>query len=205
MNDRRPVLTEDHGDLLISAAGKTLAAALIRGDISYPDPTGIGHPLSSPGASFVTYEHRGALVGCIGSLERELPLVVDVSRNALLAAFADPRTEGIAAVPLDETSMKIAVLEEPETLEAPDFESLTRAVRPGEDGLIVESGDRRATLLPAVWEKIGSVVEFLDVLWAKAELPPRIYGPELRVRRYATVEFAHPDVGALVRESLASI
>jgi AmmeMemoRadiSam system protein A len=197
-------LTEEHGNLLISAAGKSLASALIHQKISYPDLSEADLLLSSPGASFVTYEHKESLVGCIGSIDRELPLVLDVCRNAILAAFADPRTPGITAVPLGETTMKIAVLSEPEPLEFSDFDELVAAVSPGKDGLIIESGERRATLLPAVWDKVGSVEEFLDVLWLKAGLDKRTVDSATKLSRYATVDFVHPNVDMLVRNSLAS-
>ncbi len=198
-------LTEHEGRCLISAAGKALATALRGERLSYPGLDDVDRRLADPGASFVTYEHRGSLVGCLGTLDKELPLIHDVCRNAVLAAFADPRTPGITAVPLDETTMKISVLSEPTPLAVSDFDELVEAVSSRKYGVILESGDRRSTLLPAVWEKVDSVEEFLDILWAKAGLPKRVFDAGTRVKRYETVEFFHPNVGALLEEHLAAI
>ena len=196
---QNPELDERRGHLLLLSAAKTLAAVLFDNEIVYPDPSAFDSPLSLPGASFVTYEHKGSLVGCIGSIKRELPLVVDAARNALLAAFADPRTPGLTAVPLDGTSLKISVLSEAVGIEASSFDDVIAAVRPGVDGLIVEYKGRRATLLPAVWEKIDSVEDFLDVLWKKAGLQPRYFDTGFVVSRYETTEFCEPDLSRLIR------
>jgi AMMECR1 domain-containing protein len=63
-------------------------------------------------------------------------------------------------------------------------------VRPGLDGLLVEAGAYRATLLPSVWEKVPEPDRFLDVLWHKAGLRPRDWMPGTKVRRYTTEELA---------------
>ncbi len=196
-----PALDAEAGSALLRVVGRSLAEFLSRGERFYPDPEDYGEPLAEPGASFVTYEWRDALVGCIGTLEPELPLVHDVSRNAVLAGFADPRTSGLAAVPLHETSVKVAVLSPAVSVLARSHEELESVVVAGVDGLILEDRGVRATLLPSVWEKVGSVQEFLEALWKKAGLRYGDFGPTTVVRRYRTREFSHENVASLIRES----
>ena len=52
-------------------------------------------------------------------------------------------------------------------------------MRPGVDGLIVRSGGRTGTLLPAVWEHIPDVADFWEQLLAKAGLPAGYWDDEL--------------------------
>jgi AMMECR1 domain-containing protein len=54
-------------------------------------PVGTLAELAEPGATFVTLTQRGQLRGCIGSLEAQRPLAIDVAENAIAAAFRDPR------------------------------------------------------------------------------------------------------------------
>ncbi len=196
-----PAVDAEAGSTLLRVVGRSLAEFLSRGNRFYPDPEAYGEALAQPGASFVTYEWRDALVGCIGSLEPELPLVHDVSRNAVLAGFADPRTSGLTAVPLHETSVKVAVLSPAAPVMARSLEELESVVVAGVDGLILEERGVRATLLPSVWEKVGSVQEFLEALWKKAGLRYGDFGPATVVRRYRTTEFLHDDVASLIRQS----
>src|SRR5262249_44955146 len=117
------------------------------------------------------------------------PLVADVAHNALAAAFADPRLPAVTAGDYAVMSIKISVLSQPELVLAESYRDVLASVRPGVDGLLLEAGRVRSTLLPSVWPKVRDPGEFLDVLWRKAGLSPRVWRPGTTVSRYTTQEF----------------
>jgi AmmeMemoRadiSam system protein A len=119
-------------------------------------------------------------------------LALDVAHNALAAAFADPRLPAVTRDDYARMSIKVSVLSRPEPMAVASYEELLAEVRPGLDGLLLESGPYRSTLLPSVWPKIRSAEEFLDVLWRKAGLPKGAWPPGTRVSRYTTEEFGDP-------------
>ncbi len=69
---------------------------------------------------------------------------------------------------------------------------MLNAVRPNVDGLVLEAGQHRATLLPSVWPKVRDEAEFLEIVWRKAGLTPGTWPTGIQVSRYTTEEFCDP-------------
>ncbi len=176
------------GDLaLLLDIAEAAIGARVRGKRA-PRPDAPAH-LQRPGAAFVTVRRTsGDLLGCIGSLEARRPLAEDVAANALAAAFADPRFSGVTAADLADAELHVSVLTPTEPMDVRSRDELRAAVRPGIDGLLIESAGHRGTFLPSVWEQLGDVDTFLDHLWSKAGLRPGTWPHDLRVWRYGTVE-----------------
>jgi hypothetical protein len=151
-----------------------------------------GAGLRVPGATFVTLERDGRLLGCVGSLEARRPLGIDIAGNALAAAFDDPRVPPVTVADFAEMHVKVSRLDPSELVPARSHDELRAVVRPGVDGITVSAGPRRATLLPSVWAHVRDAGEFLDVLWAKAGLTPRTWPDGIAVARYTTVEAHDP-------------
>jgi AmmeMemoRadiSam system protein A len=173
---------------LTDLALEAVANALRTGRRRLPDPRDLPSDLARPGATFVTLERGGALLGCIGSLTHDQPLGVNAARNAIAAAFDDPRLPPISAADYREMDVKVSVLSSPRPLAVESHATLVAALRPGVDGVIVELGKNRATFLPAVWAKLSEPVAFLDALWDKAGLRPGVWDAHLRVSTYTTEE-----------------
>lgn len=175
-------LTPDELDLLGELAAAAVTSA-VRGltPVAPPPPSG---PLGELGSAFVTVRHEGVLRGCIGGLEPERPLVDEVVVRAVAAARRDPRFAPLQPEELAAVEVEVSVLSTPETLVVAGHTELVEVVRPGVDGLIVVAHRRRATLLPSVWEQLPDPVEFLEVLWRKAGLPPGHWPAGLVVQRY---------------------
>ena len=57
-------------------------------------------------------------------------------------------------------------------------------IRPGVHGVTLIEGNRRATLLPAVWESVREPGEFLTHLKRKAGLPVDYWSKTIRAERY---------------------
>jgi AmmeMemoRadiSam system protein A len=128
--------------------------------------------LREHGASFVTLtDSDGELRGCIGTVEAYTPLAHDVQRNAVGSALRDPRFFPVRPQELPGLQIELSILTKPQPLVYDGPDDLLAKIRPGIDGIILEKGFRRATLLPSVWTKIPDPVKFLSALCLKAGLP----------------------------------
>jgi len=96
--------------------------------------------LRQPGASFVTLTRRGQLRGCIGALEPQQPLALDVRDHAIAAALQDYRFPPVQPSELEDIRIEVSVLTLPQDLEYETPQDLLRALRPGVDGVILMDG-----------------------------------------------------------------
>jgi AmmeMemoRadiSam system protein A len=187
-----PQASEVHerGASLLAIARGAIAAAL--GEVGPSCESAAW--LEEKGASFVTLMQRGQLRGCVGSLSAERALRRDVERNARAAAFRDPRFAPLSHSEYSETLIEVSLLS---PLEPIAFESESHALaqlRPGVDGLVLESGRRRSTFLPQVWEQLPEPLAFLAQLKHKAGLPPGFWVPDLKLSRYTVSKWREADL-----------
>ncbi|MBT8227669.1 MAG: AmmeMemoRadiSam system protein A [Dactylosporangium sp.] len=183
-----PELTPNQGAALVALAAHVVAARLLDQPFQPAEPA--ESALRTVGSSFVTLERAGALRGCVGALEPTRPLYLDVARNAL-RAMADPRLPAVAADEWCALDVSVSVLSESQPIPASGIEELASALRPGVDGVILTDGRRRATFLPAVWQRMPSARQFVAALllkggWSRAD------GPELMAWRYVATEVHSP-------------
>jgi AmmeMemoRadiSam system protein A len=142
------------------------------------------------GASFVTLRIDGELRGCIGSIDARRALGEDVARNALAAAYRDPRFPPVSTDELPVLQVEVSVLSpRVPMLAASEAEALAQ-LRPGIDGLAFEYGSLSATFLPQVWESLSAPDAFLEQLRKKAGLPGRFWHPDVRLSRYTVEKYA---------------
>jgi AmmeMemoRadiSam system protein B/AmmeMemoRadiSam system protein A len=145
--------------------------------------------LQQAGATFVSLSRNGALRGCIGSLEAARPVAMDVAGNALAAAFRDPRFPAVTREEWPQCRVEVSLLSAPRPVHFADEADLLECLRPGEDGLILECGGRRATFLPQVWESIPDKGQFMRELARKAGLPADARLARCRIQRYRVVKW----------------
>lgn len=182
--------TADERILLLRLAGDSIRHGLRHGRALTVDPATYPPHLAEARACFVTLHRNGRLRGCIGHLQARQPLVADVAENAWSAAFADPRFAPLGDAELDTLDIGISVLGVPETVEFSDEQDLLAQLRPGIDGLILQSPTGHAgTFLPPVWESLPQPHEFLAHLKQKAGLPRNYDVRRLQVWRYTTESF----------------
>lgn len=137
-------------------------------------------------ATFVTLRKvDGELRGCIGTCQALRPLAEDVVHNAHAAAFMDPRFPPLSRSELEGLQIHISLLTIPEEMSFSSEEDFLAQVRPGVDGLLLEEKGRKGTLLPAVWEALPEVGQFVRQLKLKAGLPADHWSKNVRVSRYA--------------------
>ncbi len=146
--------------------------------------------LSSCIASFVTLRRHGELRGCVGGLEADAVLRLDLPRHARAAAFEDPRFPPSQIEELEGLRIEVSLLTPAETIAANSEADVLAALRPGVDGVILTAGARRATFLPQVWQQIASATEFLRQLKLKAGLHPDAWSAQFRVARYTAEKWA---------------
>ena len=143
------------------------------------------HPeLNKNGATFVTLTQNGKLRGCIGSLQAYRTLVIDVTENAIAAAFRDPRFAPVKEDELPGTKLEVSLLDQAEPMSFNDEADATGQLRPGIDGLILSCGTHRATFLPQVWESLPDPVQFMAQLKLKAGLPSTFWDEKISLARY---------------------
>ncbi len=123
--------------------------------------------LLQPMGAYVTYEHEGALRGCLGRLQGDRPAYLNVQYAALAAALGDPRFPPISSAELEELTIEITLLQPMRPIES------ARDIQIGSDGVLMEVGeDGRAVFLPQVpieegWDLEATLVN----LCRKAGLP----------------------------------
>jgi len=146
--------------------------------------------LQEDGASFVTITKAGNLRGCIGTLEAYQALALDVQEHAVAAALEDYRFPSLTPRELDEISIEISRLTQPEVFEYQSTDELLQGLRPGIDGVILKDGYRRATFLPQVWKNLPDPADFLSQLCMKMGSSPNLWHKRLlEVKTYQVEEF----------------
>jgi len=167
-------LNQKERSILFELAREAITRA-VRGE---PEPevneSTLPQRLRQQGASFVTLRGPGdKLRGCIGSIEAHTSLAQDVQRNAVGSAMRDPRFPPVTPRELESLQIELSILTPPQALDFSGPNDLLAKLRPGVDGVLIEKGWHRATLLPSVWETIPDPVEFLGILCRKAGLSER--------------------------------
>jgi len=185
-------LYERGSDVSLGQAGSTLLAiarAAIESRLFGAAATSEAPWLAQTGATFVTLTREGALRGCIGSLEAARPLGTDVAENAVAAAFRDPRFPPMTAAEWPNVRVEVSLLSTPKPMRFADEADLLGQLQPGEDGVILEFGGRRATYLPQVWESIPDKRQFLRDLARKAGLPDDVRFARCKISRYRVTKW----------------
>jgi uncharacterized protein len=176
------VFTPDEQNRLLQIARRALEARVRRTDAPAPEGRGV---LDRPSGAFVSIHHRGALRGCLGRLEADMPLCQTVAHLGAVVADSDPRFDPVDASELAEIDIEISVLT-PES-EVSSIEEITI----GRHGLIVTDGFRRGLLLPQVAVEHGWDREtFLDHASMKAGLRPDAWRRGARIEVFEALVFS---------------
>jgi len=168
-------ITKEQGQRLIQVARRTIASKL--GTLDDPDKVIPDNDLADPGfqekrGTFVTLKTKGQLRGCMGCLTPSETILEGIQRNAINAAFNDPRFPALTLIELDQAEIDISILTSPRELEYLKGSDLLEKLRPTIDGVIINKGLARATFLPQVWEQLPRTEDFLAHLCRKAGLSP---------------------------------
>lgn len=163
------MLTLEEGRRAVRLAREALTAYVNRKEIINPhDLPGVFNEMRGV---FVTLEKNGELRGCIGYPRAVLPLGRAIVDSAINAGTRDPRFPRVRPEELDEITVEVTVLTEPQVIDC-DKRSLPERVQIGRHGLIVTRGMYSGLLLPQVATEYGfDSVDFLCQTCLKAGLP----------------------------------
>jgi AmmeMemoRadiSam system protein A len=186
--------SEDQGGLLVKLARKTIQDKLgCEGVKSGSEDllSALDHDcFKLHCGTFVTLKIKGQLRGCIGNLTPTETVLEGVKRNAVNAAFHDPRFSPLSRDELDRTEIEVSILTKPRPLAYSDGQDLINKLRVNVDGVIIRKGHASATFLPQVWEQLPVPQDFLSHLCMKAGLPSDAWhGSDLEVLTYQVQYF----------------
>jgi AmmeMemoRadiSam system protein A len=129
---------------------------------------------------FVSIKKHGALRGCIGTIGPTTDCVEsEIIENAVNAAVEDPRFPPVTEDELEDLTISVDLLSEPEKI------GNTRQLDPTEYGVIVSKGIRRGLLLPNL-EGVDSVEKQLEIACQKAGIDS---GEEFEIERFRVERF----------------
>lgn len=176
-------------DTLLRVAAEAIDHGLARQTSPTLDPDAFPPRLAEPRGVFVTLRDAAAqLRGCLGHVEGAEPLIVGVAECAFGAAFRDPRFPPLAPAERPGLAVKISVLTPLEPLAFDDEADIPARLEPGIDGVLIDAGDRRGTLLPAVWPQIPDPEAFWLAVKGKAGLEGEALPAGAAVYRYTAEE-----------------
>lgn len=179
----------EKGEILLEIARESVRHAVL----GTPETERDDAWLWRPGATFVTLRARGALRGCLGSLEARLPLIQDLRSNARAVTSRDPRFPPLTADELSETSVEVSLLSPLEPVACGSEEDAVDRLARGRDGWVLTWRDHTGTFLPQVWESLPEPRDFLCRLKEKAGLAADFWHPEIRLWRYSVAKWAEAD------------
>jgi AmmeMemoRadiSam system protein A len=151
--------------------------------------------LQRKSAAFVTLRKGPHLHGCIGTTEAARPLAAAVARNAVLAAFEDPRSRPLRYPELGDVRIEVSVLEEPRPLPFASEADAISKLEPYVDGVVLSFGRFHGVFLPQVWRSIPDPRAFLSALGEKAGLPPGFWDPRIELSRFGVEKVCEAGYG----------
>jgi MEMO1 family protein len=158
------------GQILVKLARQTIEERLDKRSIKVDPNAMTDSVFNQKRGTFVTLTIDKQLRGCIGNLDSKDSIVDGIERNAVNAAFRDPRFPPLKAGELDRVDIEVSILTEPQPLKYRDSEDLLSKLRVNVDGVILRKGSASATFLPQVWAQLPQPETFLSHLCTKAGL-----------------------------------
>jgi AmmeMemoRadiSam system protein B/AmmeMemoRadiSam system protein A len=171
LNEKK-ILDEKQQGQLLDTARKSIEHGLKKHSPIKINPADFSGILCETRATFVTLKINNQLRGCIGTTEAVQTLVSSIAANAFSAAFRDPRFKPLSAEEYKNIELSISVLTPQLPVSFETESELIAQIIPGTDGLTILKGSKKATFLPAVWESLPKVEDFLAQLKLKAGIKP---------------------------------
>jgi len=170
-------MTEEHP--LVQLARRTIEKFVRDGEVISP-PSDLTPEMKQRAGVFVSLHKKGALRGCIGTIEPAQPNVAqEIIHNAINAATRDPRFPPVRPDEFADLEISTDVLSEPEMISSLD------ELDPVRYGVIVEKGYRRGLLLPNL-EGVDTVEEQIDIALRKAWINK---DEEYEIQRFEVVRY----------------
>lgn len=183
-------LSLSDGVFLVKLARRAVYEKIVN-NIELKPPEDTPKHLFRPGMTFTTIEKilpRGETVlrGCIGFLQPVYSLVESTIKSAIEAALSDPRFPPLDRSELNSVIFEVTVLSTPIEIIVEDRWMVFSEIVIGRDGLIIEKGFYKGTLLPVVpVEYCWDTETFLAETCLKAGLKPDCWlDNSIKIYRY---------------------
>ena len=135
----------------------------------------------------------------MGSLVPDSSVVAGVIDHARAAAFQDTRFAPLQREELPHLAVEVSLLSPLRPLPCAEEGDLLRQLRPGVDGLLLESGGSRAVFLPQVWAELPEPRAFVAALKRKAGWTAAFWSPRIQVWTFTVEAWREEPPPALVR------
>lgn len=130
--------------------------------------------------AFVSLYKEGELRGCIGTVEPlEKHIGEEIIKNAMEAAFFDPRFLPVEKEELEQLTISVDILKQKEPVES------IKELDPQKYGVVVEHEGRRGLLLPDL-EGVDTPAKQLDIAAKKAGI---MEGEKMSVYRFEVLRY----------------
>lgn len=190
------MLSEADGRFLVRLA-RAAIETWIKGKGTVPASEKYPVALGQKAGIFVSIHKRTGLpagqlelAGCIGLPYPVKPLVEGVI-EAATAACQDSRFARLKPEDLPKLKIEVSVLSEPEEIKVAKPKDYLKAIKPGQDGLIIRKGVMGGLFLPVVWEQFPKPEDFLAQLCFKAGLLADAWlDPSAKIYRFRTQVFS---------------
>ena len=185
------ILSKKHRRNMLNVARQATSSFLRKGKPPDIALKSFDIPLRTHMPSFVTFQSKGRLRGCIGSLKPVQPLAKDVAINAIKAATGDRRFKPVQKISeLEELKIKISVLSHAFKIKSDDEPDALRQLIPNVSGMILRFGKNQGTFLPMVWQSLDTPEKFFRGLKVKAGLDPNFWSPNIELFHYYAESFS---------------
>jgi AmmeMemoRadiSam system protein B/AmmeMemoRadiSam system protein A len=164
-------LNEEQGQILVKLARQTIEKRFDKCSVQVDPDSMTDSAFKEKRGTFVTLTINKQLRGCIGNLDAKDSIVDGIERNAVNAAFHDPRFPPLKGHELDRVDIEVSILTKPQPLKYRNSNDLLSKLRVNVDGVILRKASASATFLPQVWEQLPQPESFLSHLCTKAGLP----------------------------------
>lgn len=178
-------ITADEGKRLLKLARRAIDGA-VRGEPPFQLPSEeLTEGLLKPLGAFVTLYHDGELRGCIGRMQYDTPLHLNVVEAAISTALNDPRFPSVTSKEVPGLKISLSILDEPQPI--PHYDQFD----PDHHGIIMEIGYSHGTFLPKVAREYGWDRSMtLTMLCRKIGLPDDAWQrPDAKFKIYHAIEF----------------
>lgn len=140
--------------------------------------------LFNRGASFISIEQDGKVIGRSGSIRATKALAADIADNVYKIL------QEIKDFPFDDKKLEISIwlLTDAEEINFVSYEDLLNKITKDEDGLIIRSGKREGFLYPHAWKNVKNKEEFLTDLKVQAGLSPTYWSDDIKIYRFRMVK-----------------
>ncbi|HKK62608.1 MAG TPA: AmmeMemoRadiSam system protein A [Bacteroidales bacterium] len=157
-NADKLIFSDENKEVLLNIAWRAITDYLESGALhKLTDDYKVSDTLKSKRGVFVSVYVDKKLRGCIGTFSESTPLVKNVHRLAVQAAFEDRRFSPVRNQDLSAMEIEISVLTKRTKVDGPEY------IEIGKHGIYLVHGDSKATLLPQVATENGfNAVEFLE-------------------------------------------